>query len=154
MACNDRLEELALYAGGDLGKEAAGDIEEHLAQCESCRGELEKLKSVLRLMSDFSPEIPDAQDFIEGVRSARARISRKCAFKFAAVAAVLLMAVMLTIPFIRDAGTESRSGTNFAGTQQVEVESVGYDEAVVTIIPAGAGSMAVVWIVSDEVESE
>lgn len=154
MACNDRLEKLALYAGGDLGKEAAGDIEEHLAQCESCRSELTKLKSVLRLTSDFSPEIPGTQDFLEGVRSTRARISRRCAFKFAAVAAVLLMGVMLTIPFIRDTGTESGNGTGFAGTQQIEVESVGYDEAVVTIIPAEAESMAVVWIISDEVESK
>jgi ferric-dicitrate binding protein FerR (iron transport regulator) len=154
MACNDRLKDLALYAGGDLEKKAIAALEEHLARCESCRRELEELKSVLQLTSNFSLDIPGAGDFIEGVRDARARTSRRRALKFAAVAAVLLIAITFAIQFARDKGTDTHSSLDVAGVQQVEVESVGYDEAVVKIIPADNDSIAVVWIVSDEVETK
>jgi anti-sigma factor RsiW len=156
MACKDRLEDLSLHAGGDLEDEAAKALEQHLEQCVECRRELEALKAVVRLAAGFQPPAPPPAEFLEGVRAARGRIARKRLLRYsvAAAAAAILLVVLLAGPFSRDSGEGPVEGAGLAKVAPVEVERVGYSEAIVTILPARDESMTVVWIVSEEVAAQ
>ena len=149
--CEDKQDDLALYAGGDLAWHAAEALEKHLESCPECRRRLEELKKSIALTSSFSPAPPPADEFLAGVRSARARVARKRAALNWAVAILLLavsVALFYRMTFTQPAGTP---GAPKQAAGPVEVERVGYDEAVVRILPTRCKSMTVVWIVSDEV---
>ena len=87
MTCDERLRDLALYAGGDLKEEAARAIEKHLRECPACRDELEALKKALHLASSFAVEAPPVGEFLSGVRSVRARAARRRLLRYSALAA-------------------------------------------------------------------
>lgn len=154
VACTKRLTELALYAGGDLSEDKIEALEVHLAQCADCRRELEALRASRRFAaSSFAPEVPSAKVFLEGVARVRARDARRRAVRCsiaAAVAAVVLVAVVL-VASIRQT---PKPVDLHAAVPAVEVERVGYSEAIVSILPTPSKSMTVVWIVSDEVVAE
>jgi anti-sigma factor RsiW len=155
MNCEERKKDLALYAGGDLEEELAGNLEKHLEQCDGCREELESIRSAIKLTSRFSPEPPALEEFLSSVRHARGRIARKLAFRYTliATAAAVVLIALLVAPSALDSirAPEQVPGITAAGP--VEVESVGYSEAVVTIIPTEKESMTIIWIVSEEVET-
>ena len=97
MECKERLEDLALYAGGDLEDEQR--------------------------------------------------------YSLAAAAAILLVVLFAgPLSWSLKQGPEGAAG--LAEAASVEVERVGYSEAVVTILPARDESMTVVWIVSEEVAAQ
>ena len=51
---------LALHAGGDLGFFARWRTERHVAQCESCRDEIERFQGIREMLPDLA-EIPEIQ---------------------------------------------------------------------------------------------
>jgi anti-sigma factor RsiW len=153
--CEDRLKDLALHAGGDLEEPAASELEKHLAGCVGCRGELEEMKKSMLVAAAFSPEPPGRDEFLNGVKAARGRIARKRALSHSmwAAAAAVLLVLVLAAPFLRRGPDSPDGGTGVAQAGPVEVERVGYSEAVVSVIPTNDESMTIVWIVSDEVGS-
>ncbi len=153
MACEEWKAKLALHAGGDLAPEERAGVEEHLAQCEECRAELERLRKAVSFVSGFAPRVPAAQEFLAGVRAKRGRLLRSLVLKYSAVAAVVVVALAVGLLLVPWFGTEAPEG-DVAAAAPVEVERVGYSEAVVTIKPVSDKPMTIVWIVSDEVVSE
>ena len=153
MACEEWKEKLALHAGGDLAPEESAAVEEHLAHCADCRAELEKTKKAVSLVSGFTPRVPGADEFLAGVRTKRGRLLRSLVLKYSAVAAVVVVALAVGILLIPWSGTDTPEG-DIATVAPVEVERVGYSEAVVSIKPVSDKPMTIVWIVSDEVVSE
>ncbi len=148
MACSERLESIALYAGGDLEPEAAEALQKHLETCEACREELASLRGARRFASDaFQPATPAPDEFLAGVYAARSRIATRRRVRYLAAcasAAVILVLLLFGFP-----GGDEEEKLPQAGP--VEVESVGYREASVTVVPTQKESMTVVWIVSREI---
>ncbi|HXI20524.1 MAG TPA: zf-HC2 domain-containing protein [Gemmatimonadales bacterium] len=56
---------LPLHAGGDLGRDAAGEVDRHLRDCASCSSELETFKSVI---SEAQRAFPSSHEQAESVR--------------------------------------------------------------------------------------
>jgi anti-sigma factor RsiW len=156
MTCNDKLKDLALYAGGDLDEEAAKALREHLEECPDCRRELDALKRTIRIAASFRPEAPPADEFLSGVRAVRARAARYRHLRYSALAAAAVIAVVVILAGPGAWGPEEipLPVTRVSESAPVEVERVGYSEAVVTILPTQDKTMTIVWIVSDEVVSE
>lgn len=156
VACKSKLNDLALYAAGDLQEPAAGAIEKHLARCPDCRRELEALKKSVALSASLSPIAPPEEEFLAGVRARRARIARTRALRYSliACAAAVVLTVLLAGEFLWGPGNGRGHEAPLAHARPVEVERVGYSEAVVRILPTRSKSMTIVWIVSDEVVTE
>lgn len=72
---------IELYALGTLEPEERAAVEEHIAQCESCRVRFVEAVSVVAAMTGTQPE-----DSVESVRTADPRVAR-----FAALAAVFAL---------------------------------------------------------------
>lgn len=153
MACDEWKEKLGLHAGGDLAPDERAGVEEHLAQCAQCRAELEKMKKAVSLVSGFTPRVPAADEFLAGVRARRGRLLRSLVLKYSAVAAVVVVVLAVGILLVPWSGTGSPEG-DIAAAPPVEVERVGYEEAVVSVTPVSDKPMTIVWIVSEEVVSE
>ena len=152
--CADRIMDIALYAGGELEDEAAVELERHLDVCPSCRAEVEAMRKSIELTGKAGMKAPPLDEFMDGVRRMRMqRAARVKRILFGGAAAVLLVAIVaaLVLPvFLRTEPVERR----LAESSPVEVERVGYDEAVVRIVSIKDKPMTVVWIVSEEVASE
>lgn len=58
MKCRHARKMLADYVNGVLGSEDIHLIQEHVAECDSCRRELDALRKVLRLTDDVKVEYP------------------------------------------------------------------------------------------------
>lgn len=153
MACEEWKEKLALHAGGDLAHEERTAVEEHLAQCEECRAELTKQKAAVSFVSGFAPHAPSAQEFLAGVRAKRGRLLRSLVLKYSAAAAIVVAALAVGILLVPWSGTWAPEEEIAAGPP-VEVERVGYSEAVVSVTPVSDKPMTIVWIVSEEVVSD
>ena len=52
MRCTRCARLLALYAGGDLAAARAEEVRRHLAGCEACRGELERLRQGIHVLGN------------------------------------------------------------------------------------------------------
>jgi anti-sigma factor RsiW len=152
MACEEWKEKLALHAGGDLAPEERAGVEEHLAQCAGCRAEFQKLEAAVSFASGFAPRVPAADEFLAGVRAKRARLLRRLVLKYSAAAAVVVAALAVGVLLVLWSGTGVPEGEVAAAP--VEVERVGYSEAVVSVTPVSDKPMTIVWIVSEEVVSQ
>lgn len=154
MTCSERDGDLALYAGKDLEEEPRARLEEHLAECADCREFLSIIEEDRRLVAGFEPDIPPADIFLQGVRAKRAGLSmrRRIRYSLAGAAAAIVIAVVFAGLVVFDLVDIGRNGEAVA-VRPVEVESVGYSQARVSIIPTSSESMTVIWIISDEVAS-
>lgn len=104
--------QLSAYVDGELTPHEAGEVEAHLAQCESCKAELHRLQSLKSLLGQL-PERPVPETLW---RSIRAHLDRPQQSWIAlveqwlrstvrrpalAAAAVALIAVLVAIPLVR-----------------------------------------------------
>ncbi len=95
-----RLEE---YLDGELGPDVRGEVESHLASCAPCRGELDGLRRLERLLlAAPAGAPPDAERLVAGIR-ARSRRGRGRWIGAAAAAAGLAAIVTLSLPERRPA---------------------------------------------------
>jgi anti-sigma factor RsiW len=62
------LRQLSAYVDGELTPHEAGEVEAHLAQCESCRAELDRLQSLKSLLGRL-PERPVPETLWTSVRA-------------------------------------------------------------------------------------
>jgi len=88
--------QLSAYYDGELPAGQADDVERHLAECESCAAELEKLRGISAFISAASTTqyVPDAamRRWRQSVRPARDRaVLRLTQMLSAAAAAVLIL---------------------------------------------------------------
>src|ERR1700722_4263788 len=93
MNCAD-IEELApLYLSGEMEESQRRVVRAHLAQCRICASEIDRQMALdARLRHAVSTELPDS---VGVERSVRGRIRVERAWRFAAVAAAVLLAVFL-----------------------------------------------------------
>ena len=68
MGCDNVCEELPLLSRGELGPERQRVVEDHVASCEACRGELADLESLLTLVgaAGVSAPAPQLRDTVLG----------------------------------------------------------------------------------------
>ncbi len=104
--------QLSAYVDGELTPHEAGELEAHLAQCQSCRAELDRLQSLKSLLGRL-PERPVPATLWMSIRAALDRpqqswialveqwlrgVVRRPAL---AAAALALIAVLVAIPLVR-----------------------------------------------------
>jgi hypothetical protein len=110
------IDDLSAFADGEmLSGEERTRIEAHLAQCESCREELDSLRAVSALLSELpEPELPRSFRLSpQDVASASAQspapepepimpwiVRKQATFRVAAMAAALLLALIVTIDLL------------------------------------------------------
>lgn len=105
------VEDLSAYADGAyLSASERAAIEQHLASCERCREELESVQAVSALLSDLpEPELPRSFRLSpEDVEPAPADpvpfqpwiVRHQSLFRYAGLAAALLLAVIVTIDLL------------------------------------------------------
>lgn len=93
-ACRAMRLRLAAYADDELGVEGAVEVESHLAQCASCRAEVERQRSFSRAVRDLYPTDAAPAGLEDRVRSALfGRRRSRAVVAFAALAASLALAV-------------------------------------------------------------
>ncbi len=107
-ACEKIRDLLSEYLDGELDERAAGEIRSHLASCESCRGELERLHRVSAAVKAL-PKVPAPKGFARRVAvrlaaeasprvsAARRRPSAARVWIPAAAAALLALSVTLSL---------------------------------------------------------
>jgi anti-sigma factor RsiW len=106
MNCKDWEERLALYAGGDLPKDEASEVERHLGECPGCQMFSSGLKESQELLLELhrEPLAPAhfaavrARVLAELERGRRPFWRRGWVFGFGAVAAALLVALAVMPP--------------------------------------------------------
>jgi hypothetical protein len=117
------IEELSAYADGEvLSDQERLVIEQHLAVCDECRAELESLRAVSSLLAHLpEPELPRSFRLTsEDVASTRSQagpsepvpiepwiIRHQSLFRYAGLAAALLLVVIVTIDLIPDGVDET-----------------------------------------------
>lgn len=138
MQCQVVLEMLSAYLDGFLSPDEHAAVEKHLANCNSCRLELEELRSCLNLLHDL-PELSPPAGFRAGLMEKIdklstptempaqkrwfdrvAKVTRQSWYRTAAVAAVMVMALGVTSLWEKD-GHQFIPVTN----QSPDVASVG-----------------------------
>jgi anti-sigma factor RsiW len=93
MNCRDIEEFAPLYLSGEMDEGQRAQFRAHLAQCRSCAAEIERQIALdARLGNAISLELPDAAAV---QRSVRGRIAAQRYRRFAAVAAIAVLAVVL-----------------------------------------------------------
>jgi len=97
MSCANWKTEIALYAGGDLGSDAAG-VEAHLSECAECRALLAELQEDRALLGELQEE-PVVDALAAQVRRrvmAQVRVGRAwpAVWKLALAAALVLAAIL------------------------------------------------------------
>ena len=95
MNCNQALELLDDYLDGEATKEAAAELEAHLAECDGCRREWSALQATVRLLEGL-PEHEPAPGFERAVLERTA--SRSPLWRWAAIGAVLVGLSLLALP--------------------------------------------------------
>jgi anti-sigma factor RsiW len=104
--------QLSAYVDGELASHEAGELETHLAQCESCRAELERLQSLKSLLGRL-PERPVPETLWTSIRAQldrpqqswtavveqwlRGAVRRPAL----AAAALALVAILVAVPLVR-----------------------------------------------------
>jgi hypothetical protein len=93
MTCSERERDLALYAGGDLRD---SELDQHVAQCATCREFVESLRG---LLADVSADQPPVTPPIASAVVARLRRRRYgwAALAATAAAASVLIAAMISM---------------------------------------------------------
>ena len=115
MNCRE-IEELApLYLSGELEEDRRAAFRAHLAQCRSCAAELDQQAALDARLRDTVAELPDASR-VE--RSVRGHITRQRVWRFAAVAAGVLLVSALGYRMLRPV---SRLYTDAALDHRLEV---------------------------------
>jgi anti-sigma factor RsiW len=74
-------EKLILYFYGEAAEGLKAGVENHLAGCAACRGELAALKAAEERLSAFAAE-PSSASVAAVMRAARAAVSRRRGFSF------------------------------------------------------------------------
>ncbi len=82
MNCKRTREMLADYVNGILDPEDSSMIQEHVAECDSCRRELEMLEKVLSLIDDVKVEYPPASIWDKFLPDLHRRIESEAALVF------------------------------------------------------------------------
>jgi hypothetical protein len=121
MAWSDRdqhisIDDLSTYLDGEIeSTEERARIEQHLAMCETCREELESLRAVSRLLADLPepplprsfrlrPEdvdhVPEPGPASEPVPIQPWILRNQARFRYAGLAAALLLVVLVTIDLV------------------------------------------------------
>lgn len=156
VTCEEKLTDIALYAGGDLEEEKVKALEEHLEECPECLREYEALKGAVRLSAQFDPETPSLSKIMDSVRKEHTKMKGKwfLGFSIASAAAIFLFTVFSLFHYLRGSKIAEKIKVPALANSAVEVLSVGYNEAQVRILPTENKSMTVVWIVSEEVVSK
>lgn len=118
--CNGSEASLALYVEGDLPPPEAGRLEDHLAECDSCRGFLRGLKATQDAVRALAAEpLPD-----EAFRAVRARVlaasslppsHRRIMPLWAWPAAAVLVAALALVSVRRERLASSHGPTEMAG---------------------------------------
>jgi anti-sigma factor RsiW len=116
-------ERLSEYLDGGLGEEERVALERHLAECASCRRQLDELREVVRWLRADAPDAPDpgvwprVAERIAGLPAARtpAPSWRSPRFRLLACGALAAAAVaVIALPAIRDA----RAPNSFPSTHR------------------------------------
>lgn len=117
MKCDIPIELLSGYLDGELDEKQMAVVEKHLKECQSCRQELEELKRVDGYVKTQEVEEP-SRDFIFTLnRRVMERVRKKPrpflvrltpVFAPAAIAVLLLIILMNTVPRQRLIGMDSR----------------------------------------------
>jgi hypothetical protein len=113
------IDDLSAFLDGQLDDdEQITRIEQHLAVCQQCRDELQQLRSLSALLANLpEPELPrsfrlspeDVRDASAPVPFAPWYVQHQSVFRVAAMAAVLLLAVVITVDLLPE-----RNGTDEA----------------------------------------
>jgi len=147
MSCKNWNEEWVARLYGELDPGEEGRLEQHVAQCESCRATLEELDRARLLLREGTPAIPPAP---------RAVVLRSSAFGYPAwgfaaglAAALVVFAVgvfsgvtMLGRPQGASSTLEARGGEEAAQRAALEQRIASLEAELVRLTPAGEASTA------------
>ncbi|MCD4733951.1 zf-HC2 domain-containing protein, partial [bacterium] len=135
------------HLDNELGHEETQELNEHLANCAECRGAIEELRRMKRLVGGVNYRLPDSfsDEVLQQCRNGRVEVesdSRRPLvprFRFALAAGLLVSAVGAAF-LVLDFDTEPDSTTTETTTATIAAESVSDEAAVITeseeIIPA------------------
>jgi hypothetical protein len=169
--CQNRQEAIAAFVLGELGAEAADELQKHIDACESCRSfhralaeEEEVIESAFRAISDKSESIQDSlveqfekhpatlQEQMRPRRSSVAiliAIMRSKVTRFAAAAAVIIAAVLTGI-YQKSGGVESVAlGEAFENMRKMPwmyQVSTGFERGVIGTAEQWANFESNVWM--------
>lgn len=105
MTTSHRIERsLSAYLDGELPPEEVAEVERHLAECPSCRAELDDLRATVRILK--LARTPEAPDDLEELILARAGRRRWLTWPTwpkpaVALAAVALAVILVATPLLR-----------------------------------------------------
>jgi hypothetical protein len=144
MNCDKAHEMILLYAGGDLPQNDIPILESHLAECPSCRSEVEKVRKSLTAIgkldaTDAPPPLPG--DFAGGIVSrvpsniTRKRLWPRVVAIGVAAAAILLLAMAWWIKVEIDQFEKNMQAALESQLLTVKILSEFLDESIVEPTP-------------------
>jgi len=118
MTCTDFEKLIALDVEGDLPKQKAGNLTEHLRDCPHCQESAAKLQASQALLKELRQEAPDAEMLQEVRRGILERLPAEAApvmfpvWRFAVGAGLLAILILAMIMFRHPSRTHSREAVS------------------------------------------
>lgn len=143
MNCEDIFEKTDEYLEGWLSEDECGEFEAHIAECESCRKNVEFAKKLNGVVSGM-PSVEPPSDFLETLHKKIASDGKTVRFykrwqPYGALAACILVAVVIranTVKDLNDSGAylhrETPMPTAYSQTAQPEVDMSDVNAQTVT----------------------
>jgi len=105
--CAKYLRRISAFHDGELPPEAEHEVREHLAGCESCRLELERLAALSEVIRSKTSEwSPPAFKWPADGRTVRRNVIIRFAVKWSAAAAAILVVCLVRLVLLNGAETE------------------------------------------------